>query len=176
MSDSDGSKCGPLNSSSISNFDSCSSYQSTTTYTPPPSCPSGQWWDYATNSCTSSTYTPYPTTQSCPSGQWWDYSTSSCKTTSTTDCPSGWYWNGSSCVSSETTTPYPTTEYTPYPTTEYTPPPPTSYNSIQHQIAVANTIMSCAESGDKWDASRSRCKQSFWNFFIGNISGFVLGR
>lgn len=160
MSDSDGSKCGPLNSTSVSSFGSCSNYQSTPSYspgpggsyTPPPTCPSGQWWEYSSNSCKSSTttYTPPP---SCPSGQWWDYSTNSCKTTSTSDCPSGQYWNGSACVNNTTATysPYPTTSYllppttsyapptytpyptytpppttyTPYPTTEYTPPPST---------------------------------------------------
>ena len=152
MSDSDGSKCGPLNSTSVSSFGSCSSYQSTTSYTPLPSCPSGQWWDYTTNTCKSSdtTYTPYPT---CPSGQWWDGSTSSCKsstytytpypTTSTycgtgyywdsasnvckSTCPSTQYWNGSACVDNTTTT------YTPYPT-----PDPSA---------------TCSNSGGTWNGS-----------------------
>ena len=87
------------------------------------------------------TYSPYPSSStypSCPSGQWWDYATNSCKTTSSTDCPSGWYWNGNSCVSSGTTTPYPTTSYTPYPTTSYTPPDPSA---------------GCASSGGTWDGS-----------------------
>ncbi|HEY4504228.1 MAG TPA: hypothetical protein VJI73_00465 [Candidatus Paceibacterota bacterium] len=125
------------------------------------------------------TYSPYPSSStypSCPSGQWWDSATNSCKTTSSTDCPSGWYWNGSSCVSSGTATPYPTatscgtgyywdsatsackstcpstqywngsacvdnvsTSYTPYPTTSYTPPPDPSAE--------------CANYGGTWDGS-----------------------
>jgi len=97
-----------------------------------------------TSGCSSggATYSPYPSSStypSCPSGQWWDSATNSCKTTSSTDCPSGWYWNGSSCVSSGTTTPYPTTSYTPYPTTSYTPPPDPS--------------ATCSSSGGTWDGS-----------------------
>ena len=133
MSDSDGSKCGSLNSSSVSSFGSCSSYQSTTTYTPPPSCPSGQWWDYTTSSCQGSataTYTPLP---SCPSSQWWDYTTSSCQGSTTTY------------------TPYPTTEYTPPPSTyspppESSPPPPTS-GALYNHLATIH----CAGIDRVWD-------------------------
>lgn len=114
MSDADLTKCGPLNSASTSSFGSCSSYQTTVTYTPAPSCPSGQWWDYANNYCRTDcasgtfwdpaqkkcissvggTYTPVPGTTytytpapSCPSGQWWDTVTNSCKSISTTSSP-----------------------------------------------------------------------------------------
>ncbi len=240
MSDADGSKCGPLNSTSVSGFGSCSSYQGATTYTPSPSCPSGQWWDYATSSCKSSTstYTPPP---SCPAGQWWDYNQNKCSTgscssgyywdsaTSTckpsggttyspyptatscgagyfwdsasntckSSCPSTQYWNGSACVDnvSTTYTPYPTSTYTytpppstytPPPTYEatpppYSPPPTTSYSPpptsyIQHQTALATTIMSCDNLGGEWDVSLSKCKRSLWKAFVANISRFLIGR
>lgn len=112
MSDSDSSKCGPLNSTSASGFGSCSSYQSTASSTPVPSCPTGQWWDPAINVC--KTATPYdttsPTATSCPSGQWWDYATNSCKTstgtyspypspTGGTGCPTGSHSMGGYCMS-----------------------------------------------------------------------------
>ena len=66
------------------------------TYTPYPTCPSGQWWDSVANSCMGSTttYTPPP---SCPSGQWWDSASNSCMGSTTT--------------------------YTPYPTTSPSPSP-----------------------------------------------------
>ena len=140
MSDSDSSKCGPLNSTSTTNFGSCSSYQGSTTYspaptysyspgtsyTPYPSCPSGQWWDTAKSMCTS-------TATSCGSGYYWDSASSICKPISTTSytpsspsCPSGQWWDytTNSCQGSTTT-------YTPPP---YTPPP------------------SCS-SGQYWDGS-----------------------
>ncbi|MEK7537189.1 MAG: hypothetical protein AAB584_01980 [Patescibacteria group bacterium] len=177
MSDADSTKCGPLNSSSTSSFGSCSSYQSTaTTYTPVPSCPSGQWWDYTTNSCKSSTagsYTPVP---SCPSGQWWDYAKNACSgsvtyTPAPYSCSSGWYWDqaSNSCRQSSTS---PT--YTPYSgycgdavcsssesssscpsdcgsgtATTYTPYPTTAYTPYP----------SCP-SGQWWDSATNSCQGS----------------
>ena len=160
MSDSDGTKCGPLNSTSVSGFGSCSTYQgstyspypTSTTYTPSPSCPSGQWWDTARQSCTSTATScgsgyywdsagnickPNPTTSyipppSCPSDQWWDYTTSSCKSstsTSYTPYPTSTYTPSPTCSSTQywngtsCVDNATATTYTPYPTTEYTPPP-----------------------------------------------------
>lgn len=173
MSDSDGSKCGPLSSTSVSSFGSCSSYQTTTTYTPLPSCPSGQWWDYSRNACVSSTssYTPYP---SCPSGQWWDYSSSTCKSndsstyspypttsytpyTTTTFCGPGYYWDSASnaCKSTCPSTQYwngsacvdnVTTTYTP-PAVTYTPYPTTEYTPPPY------TPPPSCPSGQYWDGS-----------------------
>lgn len=154
MSDADGTKCGAFGSS-VSSFGSCNTYQTSTSPYP----------------TTSYTYTPYPT---CSSGQWWDSSTSSCKTTTTSDTPApttdpatscastGGSWDGSSCV-------YPTaTPATPEPTPE--PTPPTSGFSPQHQMAMANTIMACADSGGTWNASNSSCSSSsFAKSFFGNI-------
>ncbi|MBI5732270.1 MAG: hypothetical protein HY982_02840, partial [Candidatus Magasanikbacteria bacterium] len=96
-------------------------------------CPSGQWWDSATQTCKSSTST---TGSQCPSfahemagycmlnndtSRCAEYSSASSETnytnsvcqahgsgSTTTSCPSGQYWNGSSCVSSTTTSSCPT--------------------------------------------------------------------
>ncbi|MDP3792303.1 MAG: hypothetical protein Q8Q89_01095 [bacterium] len=158
---------------SVSNcyWDSSSNYCYYQSYsgTPMPSCPSGQWWDYAKNSCVSSSMTtcgtgyywdsasnmckpssgtPYPTATSCGTGYFWDSATSTCKST----CPSTQYWNGSSCVDNTTST------YTPTPscpasqywngtscvdnvTTTYTPYPTT------------DPATSCTSSGGTWDGS-----------------------
>ncbi|MBI2057995.1 MAG: hypothetical protein HYT63_03395 [Candidatus Yanofskybacteria bacterium] len=199
MSDSDSTKCGPYGSS-VSSFGSCSSYQGTsTTYTYSPYPTGSTYSPYPTGG----TYSPYPT---CPSGQWWDYSTSSCKTTSTTDCTSGYYWNGSSCVSSGSTTysPYPTySTYSPYPTysettTSYTPPPttyspppestttiyypppesttttvpPSSFDSRAHQMAVARTIMACVDSGGSWNSGMASCQPANSGFFANVLKIF----
>ena len=64
------------------------------------------------------TYTPYPT---CPSGQWWDSVSNACMGSTTTytpppSCPSSQYWNGSACVDNIIYTPYPTTSPSPSPT------------------------------------------------------------
>lgn len=140
MSDADTSKCGPLNSTSVSGFGSCSGYQTTATYSPYPSSPPG------------TSYTPYPTTetQTCISGQYWDYSSSSCKSntsyggctgTSQSSCASvsNCYWNsGSSYCYYQSTPPSTTTSSTPYPTPTYTPPP------------------SCP-SGQWWDSVKYMC-------------------
>ena len=138
MSDADTSKCGSLNSTSVSSFGSCASYQgstyspypTSTTYSPAPSCPSGQWWDTARQACTSTattcvtgyywdsaanlckpssgTYSPSPGTTytytpypSCPSGQWWDTATSTCKSIATYT-PYVGYCGDNVCGSSET--------------------------------------------------------------------------
>src|SRR3989344_4672665 len=129
QSNTDSTKCGPLNSTGVSNFGSCSSYQ--TTATPWPvvgSCTSGQYWDAATSSCKTSSYTsspgpstsstPWPVVGSCTSGQYWDAATSSCKTTSTAtyspapgasytpypSCPSGQWWDTATSKCTSTTT------------------------------------------------------------------------
>lgn len=192
MSDSDGSKCGPLNSSSVSNFGSCSSYQSTTSYTPTPSCPAGQWWDYSTSSCKSNstyTYTPPP---SCPSGQWWDYSSSTCKsndsytytpypTTSYTPyptCTSGQWWDSSTNSCKDSYTP-PSTTYTPYPTTEYTPPPyspspaesysPPPTSSMYQPYMVAH----CQQLGRTWNGETCRANGLFARIYESYTSDFA---
>ncbi len=197
MSDSDGSKCGPISSSSVSSFGSCSTYQGgTTTYTPAPSCPSGQWWDSATNACRSTTATTYSPPPSCPSGQWWDYGTNSCRSSTSTStytpppaCPDGQYWDSGVSACRVNPTPYPTTAYTP-PPTQYVPPPtneatpppsppPTSYNRHQHYvaqyistIALANTIMDCTAAGDRWNAKDGICRDGDASFFA-NIIRFI---
>ncbi|MBI2674274.1 MAG: hypothetical protein HYX22_00850 [Candidatus Yanofskybacteria bacterium] len=136
-------------------------YSPGTSYTPPPSCPSGQWWDPAISGCKSTTpydtvspypsYTPYSgycgdnvcgnseTSSSCPSdcgGGGTTYTPYPTTTTSTytppPSCSSDQYWNGSSCV----------TNPTPYPTTEYTPPPSTP-----------DPASACSSSGGSWDGS-----------------------
>lgn len=133
MSDADPSKCGPLSSTSVGSFGSCSNYQTTPSYSPGPgsyspypSCPSGQWWNGT--ACTSTTtsytpypsisYTPYPSAQPCPSGQWWDYAYNKCTSTTTT-CGTGYYWDSAANMckpnSSTSYTPYPSYSYTPYP-------------------------------------------------------------
>ncbi|OGN15471.1 MAG: hypothetical protein A3J47_02770 [Candidatus Yanofskybacteria bacterium RIFCSPHIGHO2_02_FULL_43_22] len=90
------------------------SYSPGTSYTPYPICPSGQWWDTARQSCTS-------TATSCGAGYYWDSSSNMCKPNSTASytpppsCPSDQWWDytTSSCKSSTSTySPYPT--YTPY--------------------------------------------------------------
>lgn len=128
-------------------------------YTPTPSCPSGQLWDSVTNSCRTNTTscapgyylanpndtscTPISSTSptSCPSGQWWDTATSSCKSSTTTG-----YCGDHVCGSGETSTSCYSdcgggTSYTPYPTTSYTPYP------------------SCP-SGQWWDSATSSCKST----------------
>lgn len=191
MSDADLSKCGPLNSTSISGFGSCTSYQSSTaspypsgsyTYTPAPSCPSGQWWDSSISACKTTspsdtyspsptytstyTYTPYPTTTytytytpypSCPSGQWWDSVTSSCQGSTTTY------------------TPYPTTTtYTPYPTTETHTCPSGQYwngsscvsstSSLPNQHIVAH----CQQLGRTWNGKICQANGLFARFYEGS--------
>ncbi len=80
------------------------------------SCSSGQYWNgtacvtSGTDSATSCAQAggTWDTTrnycnmpgQACPYGQWWDTATNTCKSSTTTTCASGQYWNGSSCVSS----------------------------------------------------------------------------
>ena len=130
----------------------------TYSYSPPPSCPSGQWWDYTRNSCQSSTptYSPYPTytpysgycgdnvcssnetpsscSSDCGGGTTYTpYPTSTYTYTPSSTCSSTQYWNGSACVDNSSTT------YTPYPTTAYTPPPYTPPPSCS--------------SGQYWDGS-----------------------
>ena len=120
---------------------------------------SGNYCYYQSTSPGTATYTPSP---SCPSGQWWDYSSSSCKVTSSTDCPSGQYWNGSSCVSSETTyTPYPTSTYTytPPPSCASGQWWDTATNSCQGSATTytpyptSDPSASCSSSGGTWDGS-----------------------
>ena len=101
MSDSDSTKCGPLSSTSVGGFGSCSSYQSTATYSPAPGTsytpyPTTSYTPYPTTSYTpypTTSYTPYPTTSYTPPPT----STYS-PPPSNTACPSGQYWNGSACV------------------------------------------------------------------------------
>ncbi|MBI2627221.1 MAG: hypothetical protein HYW77_03180 [Parcubacteria group bacterium] len=154
----------------------------TYTYTPSPSCPSGQWWDYSTSSCKSTTVndSPYPTSTytytpspSCPSGQWWDYSTSSCKSTTVSDspyptstytytpppsCSSDQYWDGSACV----------TNPTPYPTYSESPPPTSMmYNSYM--------LAHCQQLGRTWNGSRCQANGLFARFYeygLANILRF----
>ena len=124
----------------------------TYTYTPYPSCPSGQWWDYTINSCKSTTTsdTPYPTATT-----YSPYPTSTYTYTPPPSCPSDQYWNGTSCVSNVT--------YTPYPTTTYTPPPTCASN--QYWDSATNSCMTmpttttttCA-SDQYWDSATSTCK------------------
>lgn len=153
-------------------------------------CASGTFWDPAASKCVSSTgttYTPYPTytytytpTPSCPSGQWWDSATSTCKSTTTTYTPYPTY------TSTYTYTPYPTyeyptpstTTYTPYPTTEYPTPasyqtPPTS--SVQHQMALASTIMNCSDGGGKWNGSTCSRGGSLFGSIISNVLKLMTG-
>ncbi len=59
---------------------------------------SGGTWDRIANYCKMSGSTG----GNCASGQWWDFSSKSCKTTSTTKCESGQYWDGTACVKSST--------------------------------------------------------------------------
>lgn len=198
MSDADTSKCGSLNSTSVSGFGSCSGYETTATYSPYPSySPGTSYTPYPTTSYTpypTTTYTPYPTTSSAP------YPTTSYTpypTTETHTCSSDQYWNGTACVNSTTTTytpyptttytpyptaqstPYPTTEYTPYPTTQYTPYPTTEYHppaesspptsfNHQHQLAVARTKITCANKGGKWNDGSESCQPTIKSYF-GNI-------
>ena len=175
MSDYDGTKCASFGATSVSTFGSCSyfsgsssytPYPSTggSSYTPPPSCPSDQWWDYSSNSCKLSTYsyspapgdsyTPYPTYSSTP------YPTTEATTTTTT---------------TTTTTLPPTT------TTVYSPPPPESttttlppsgFDSKAHQMAMARTIMACADSGGSWNAGTANCKSANSGFFANVLKIF----
>jgi len=146
MSDNDGTKCGPLNSTSVSGFGSCDTYAPTTSYTPYP------------NSSPAS---------SCPSGQWWDSSTNSCKTATPYDTPTGGYCGDYACNNGETTSNCPSdcgggTTYTPYPTSTYTPPPSCSSDQYWDGSAcVANPTpypttdpsATCSSSGGTWDGS-----------------------
>ncbi|TSC74691.1 MAG: hypothetical protein G01um101444_214 [Parcubacteria group bacterium Gr01-1014_44] len=120
------------------------------TSTPPPSCPSGQWWDYAKNMCVSSTtsYTPYP---SCPAGQWWDMAMSKCTSTTTSStpppsCPSGQWWDYAKnmCVSSTSTS---------------TPPPSCPAGSWWDYALNKCATGSCS-IGYYWDSATSTCKIS----------------
>ena len=149
MSDADLTKCGPLNSTSVSSFGSCSGYQTTATYSPPPAT-------YSPGP--SASYTPPP---SCPSGQWWDYTTNSCKLT-TTPSPS----------TTTSYTPYPTTEYTPPPTyspppATYSPPPPTSVLYPHYLVA------HCQQLGRTWNGSMCQANGLFARFYENNIANIL---
>ncbi|MBI2677121.1 MAG: hypothetical protein HYX21_04230 [Candidatus Yanofskybacteria bacterium] len=145
MSDSDGTKCGPLNSASTSGFGSCSTYTNSTSYTP-----------YPTYSTSGTTYSPYPT-----------YSSTPYPTTEYTPPPTTTY------------SPPPTTEYIP-PTTIYTPPPesttttvpPSSFDTKAHQMAMARTIMACADSGGSWNAGTASCQPANSGFFANVLKIF----
>ena len=123
----------------------------TYTYTPYPSCPSGQWWDTATSSCKSITSTGYCGNYFCDSGE------------TSTSCPAD-------CGG--TYSPYPTSTYTytPYPTSTYTYTPPPSCPSGQYWDMATNSCMSsttttytpaptvdpsasCTSSGGTWNGS-----------------------
>ena len=191
MSDSQSDKCGPLNSTSTGSFGSCSGYTTTYTYTPYPttstsatSCGTGYYWDLSTNSCKPTSpsdtvsptisYTPYPTTTYTPPPV----------------CTSTQYWNGSSCVENPPASTYTPPPYTPPPTcssgqywdgsacvTNPTPPPTSMLSG--HQLAVANTIMSCSSSGGQWDSGRSTCVAKNSGFFASVLkafSRFLIGR
>lgn len=194
MSDSDSAKCGPMNSTSTSGFGSCSTYQSSTTYspyptggytyTPAPSCPSGQWWDYSRNACVSSTSTYSPT----PIGT---YTYSPTPTTSSS-CPTGSHNMGSYCMSDsdgskcaafgETSVSTfgscssfggGTASYTPYPSPGTCPVGqywywPTSgagycktnepYPSYSTAPGTSYTPYPSCPAGEWWDSSTSSCK------------------
>ena len=179
MSDGDLAKCGPFGSTSVSSFGSCSTYQST--YTPYPTYSSG-----------GGSYTPYPT---CPSDQWWDSGTSSCRSSSYTYTPSASSGSTYTPYPTYSSTPYPTYSSTPYPTTEstttvyyppttvYTPPTttysppattisPSGFDSKAHQMAMARTIMACADSGGSWNAGASSCKPADNGFFANVLKIF----
>ena len=166
----------------------------TGSYTPPPSCPSGQWWDPAISACKSTTTsdTPYPspsysgycgdnvcangeTATSCPS----DCGGGTTYTPPPT-CSSTQYWNGTSCVDNTTTTtytPYPTTESTPYPTSEYTPPPtyseppPPTYSEPPPPTSGLyphHMAMHCQQLGRTWNGKICEANGLFARFFEGS--------
>lgn len=164
MSDADPSKCGTLNSTNVSSFGSCSSYQATATYspgtsasyTPAPSCPSGQYWDYSLNSCKSNT------------------SYGGCSGTTQSSCTSvsNCYWNSSSNYCYYQSTSPSTTTYTPYPSPgtcpsgqwwDYT----TSSCKSNTSTSPYPTTTSCG-TGYFWDSANSTCKSTcsstqYWN-------------
>ncbi len=190
MSDADTTKCGSLNSTSVSSFGSCSSYQTTATYSPAPgtsytpypspgTCPTGQYWywppsgagyckvnePYPTYSPGTS-YTPYPSPGTCSSGQWWDYATNSCKLT-TTPYP----------TTTTSYTPYPstTTTYTPYPTTQYTPPPTYSPSPATYSPPPPTSVLyphyivaHCQQLGRTWNGSTCQANGLFARFYEGS--------
>ena len=167
MSDADTAKCGPMNSSSVSSFGSCSSYQTTATYTPYPSS-------------TTITYTPPP---ACPDGQYWSgsacvsYSTPAPTTDPSASCAqSGGTWTGSYC---QYPTPIPAPESTPPPEN----PPPSSFDyqkhnlavhdSAAHRVALANTIMACASTDGEWNTQTNTCQLGSRSFLANAFRFFI---
>ncbi|MBI2049919.1 MAG: hypothetical protein HYT35_00475 [Candidatus Staskawiczbacteria bacterium] len=116
-------------------------------------CPSGQWWDSATQSCKTSTTggtgcgsnTAQASQSACLaiSGCRWDNNACSPSSASTT-CPSGQWWNGTACVNT-TTTDCPSGQYW------YTPP---SGGAGYCQ----SMSTSCTQAGGTWDSSTNSCQ------------------
>jgi len=184
MSDSDSAKCGPYGSS-VSSFGSCSSYTSSTTYTPYPT------YSSTSGSCTGTSEPACTAVTNCRWVQGSSANSSYCYySSSATYSPNTTY--SSSPYPTYSSTPYPTTEattttYTP-PTTTYTPPattyspppaesttttiPPSGFDSKAHQMAVARTIMACADFGGSWNAGTASCKPANSGFFANVLKVF----
>ena len=137
------------------------------TYTPYPSCPSGQWWDTATSKCTStattcatgyywdsatstckvsgSTTSPYPTATTCATGYYWDSATSTCKISGSTSCGTGYFWDSATSTCKSTC---PSTQYwngsacVDTATATYSPTPYPTCASGQYWDSATNTCMS----------------------------------